>query len=550
MANIKISRNLFEKEIGKLDEEMQTKIAMFGTTLEGFDDNEIELEIFPNRPDLLSYQGFKRGFLGFLGKKTGLRDYKIKSSGEKLIVDKSLPKQWPYAFACIVKGLKFDDQKIKEVIDIQEKLGSTLLRKRKKGGIGLYPLEKINFPVKFKGMHPNEIKFVPLEAKAEMTGRQILSRHPTGRDYAHVCKDWDKFPIFIDNSGKIMSMPPIINSHLMGKIDQTTTEVFVESTGNDFNTVLKALIIIVTALGDMGGKIYSIDCIQQNGKKAPVPDLTPEKMRLTIENCKKLLGIDLKEKQVIGLLEKMGYNAKKIKQGIEANVPAWRTDVLHEHDLIEDVAIAYGYDKFIPELPKISTVGEEDSKEIKKRKISQILVGLKMLEVNNYHLTTVNDQFKNLSIKKDRLIEVEESKSEYSLLRQDLLHYLLKIFRQNVDSEYPQKIFELGRVFELDSEGKTETGIIEKENLSIAIADPKTGFTEIKQILDLVMRQLDIEYKLEESESPYFIIGRCAKLIVGDKEVGHIGEIHPRILNNLKIKMPVSALEICLDSLF
>ena len=68
MANIKISRKSFEKDIGKLDEKMQTKIAMFGTTLEAFDDDEIELEIFPNRPDLLSYQGFKRGFLGFFGR--------------------------------------------------------------------------------------------------------------------------------------------------------------------------------------------------------------------------------------------------------------------------------------------------------------------------------------------------------------------------------------------------------------------------------------------------------------------------------------------------
>ena len=77
MANIKFSRKVFEKEIGKLDERMQDRIAMFGTPLESFDDNEIELEIFPDRPDMLSYQGFKRAFLGFLGKNTGLKKYKL-----------------------------------------------------------------------------------------------------------------------------------------------------------------------------------------------------------------------------------------------------------------------------------------------------------------------------------------------------------------------------------------------------------------------------------------------------------------------------------------
>ena len=65
MANITLNRKLFEKEIGKLDEKMQERIAMFGTPLEKFDDENIEIEIFPNRPDLLSYQGFKRSFLVF-----------------------------------------------------------------------------------------------------------------------------------------------------------------------------------------------------------------------------------------------------------------------------------------------------------------------------------------------------------------------------------------------------------------------------------------------------------------------------------------------------
>ena len=62
MANIKFDKKTFEKEIGKLTEEMQNKVALFGTTVESLTDEEVELEITPNRPDLLSYQGFKRSF--------------------------------------------------------------------------------------------------------------------------------------------------------------------------------------------------------------------------------------------------------------------------------------------------------------------------------------------------------------------------------------------------------------------------------------------------------------------------------------------------------
>ena len=77
MAIVTFSKKTFEKEIGKLDEKMQEKIALFGTPVENVDNKEVQIEIFPNRPDLLSYQGFKRAFLAFTGKKSGLVKYKL-----------------------------------------------------------------------------------------------------------------------------------------------------------------------------------------------------------------------------------------------------------------------------------------------------------------------------------------------------------------------------------------------------------------------------------------------------------------------------------------
>jgi len=134
MANIKFPRKVFEKEIGKLDEKMQNKIAMFGTTLESFNDEELEIEVTPDRPDILSYHGFKRAFLGFLGKKKGLKHYKLNKPDKDYAVkiDSSVKDVRPYTACAIVKGLKFDDEKIKEIIDIQEKLHATIGRKRKK----------------------------------------------------------------------------------------------------------------------------------------------------------------------------------------------------------------------------------------------------------------------------------------------------------------------------------------------------------------------------------------------------------------------------------
>ena len=536
MASAIFPRKTFEKEIGKLDEKMQNRIAMFGTPLERFDDNEVEIEVFPNRPDLLSYHGFKRSFLAFLGKETGLKNYKVNKPEKDYIIkiDSSLKDIRPYTACAIVRGLKFDDDKIKEMIDIQEKLHQTLGRKRKKLAIGIYPMEKIKLPITFKAMEPDKIKFIPLEMDREMSGLQILQRHPTGREYAHLLAGKPKFPVFIDANNNILSMPPIINSHLTGKVREETTDVFVECSGFDFQSLSKCLNILVTNLADMGGKIYQME-LHYKDKKI-TPNLNPEKMKVDVKNVNELLGLELKEKEVKTSIEKMGHNYNK---GI-VETPAWRTDMLHEVDLIEDVAIAYGYGNFIPEIPEVATTGEESKKEIIKRKIAEILSGLNMLEISNYHLTTKREQFRNMAVPEEKIIEVENSKTDYNILRKDLTHYLLKVLSENVDSEYPQRIFELGKVFKPE----------ETENLSLAIAP--ANFTEARQILEYLFRMLNQEIKIEEPEKipNHFIEGRTAEIKIKEKTIGFLGEIHPKILKNWKIKMPVSLFEMNLEEIF
>jgi len=550
MAIITIPKKQFEKEIGKLDEKMQDRIAMFGTPIEEIGEKEIQIEVFPNRPDLLSYQGFKRSFLAFLGKKTGLKKYKINKPEKnyKIIIDSSVKDVRPYTACAIVKGLKFNDEKIKEVVEIQEKIHATLGRKRKKIAIGLYPLEKIKLPITFKALEPDKIKFVPLEANKEMSGLQILQKHPTGIEYASLLAGKAKFPIFIDSDKNILSMPPIINSQLTGKITEDTKDIFIECSGFDFEILKKTLNIIVTALADMGGKIYQMEIKYKNTKITP--ELTNEKMKISLENTNKHLGIKINEKQLKQFLEKMGHNYNK---GV-VEIPAWRADILHEVDLIEDVAIAYGYENFIPKIPEISTMGKENQKETIKKKISEILIGLNMLELSNYHLTNQKDQFKKMGVQEKEFIQVEESKTDYTILRKDLTHYLLKIISENTDSEYPQSIFEIGKVFELKED------VNETENLAAAIAPG--NFTQIKQVIEYLFRMTDIKIKFEAPEEfpSYFIGGRCAEIFLVDNSseksedknsrIGFIGEVHPKILKNWKIKMPVALFEISLEEIF
>lgn len=542
MTNVTFNRKEFESLLGKkINKEIEEKISLFGTPLERLDENEIEIEIFPNRPDLISIQGYLRGFKAFLNKDIGLKKYKIQKpeSNYKVKIASSVKDIRPFTACAIAKNLKFDDGKIKSLIDLQEKLHFTLGRDRKKLAIGIYPLEKITLPITYEARDPKKIKFIPLEMDREMDGFQILSSHTTGRAYAHLLEGKKEFPVFSDAKGKILSMPPIINSHETGKVSLETKEVFVECSGFDLELLQKTLNILVTTLAEMGGQIYQMNLDYVN-KKIQTPDLNPQKMKISLENVNKRLGLELKEKDLEELLPKLGYDYKNKV----IYCPAWRTDILHEVDIIEDVAIAYGYDKITPKIPNVSTIGEESSISILKKEISELLIGLNLTEISTYHLIKKEEADINSITDK---IELENSKTEYKYLRPNLLIPGLRILSENKDNEYPQEIFEIGTVFSVDKKNRSETGIQERENLCILICPG--NFTKIKQILNYLTKNFSKNYSLEEGTFQEFIDGRAANIIINGKDIGYLGEIHPETLRSWGIKMPVAVIEFDISSI-
>ena len=536
MPTVKLNKKVFENLVGKKLplEKLKDRISMLGTDLDDIKGNEISVEIFPNRPDMLSEQGFARAFSSFIGVKTGLREYKVNKSNYIINIHKSTKSIRPYTSCAVVKNLKLDDEKIREIIQIQEKLHTTLLRNRKKGAIGIYPMEAIKFPIDYLALKPNEIKFQPLESKKQLTGLQILQQHPTGREYAHLLEGKKLFPIFRDANNEILSMPPIINSEKTGKVSKNTKEVFIECSGFDLNTQNACINIIVTALSEMGGTIYETKV--KYDKPIITPNLKPTKWKIDINYINKRLGLELKENQIKTLLEKMGFGYQKGK----VLVPAYRADIMHQVDFMEDIAIAYGYENFKAEIPNVATIGKEDPFEIKKRKISEILSGLNLLECDTYNLTNENNQNTKMNTSLS-LIELENSVSEeYNVLRAWVIPSLLEILKENKQYDYPQNIFTIGRIFKKQSE---------QDRLAVTLCDASANFTKIKQTFDFLMRMLDLKYEIKETEHPSFIPGRVARILVNKKEVAYLGEIHPKILQNFDLEFPVAAFELNLSEL-
>ena len=90
---------------------------------------------------------------------------------------------------------------------------------------------------------------------------------------------------------------------------------------------------------------------------------------------------------------------------------------------------------------------------------------------------------------------------------------------------------------------------LQKNNLCVLITHSKTGFTEIKSVLDTLFSNINVEYTLKIKKNSSFIEGRCGEVIVNKKAVGIIGEVHPELLVNFNLENPVAVFEINADAL-
>ena len=565
MPTITLNRKVFEKLVGKRlkDEQLKDRISMLGTDLESLTSEEIHVEIFPNRPDLLSEQGFARAFASFIGVKPGLATFTVHTSRQskyEVIIDASVASVRPYTVCAVVKNLKLTDEAIREIIQIQEKLHVTYCRNRKKGAIGIYPMEKIHFPITYFAADPKSISFRPLEASCAMQAHTILTNHPTGKEYGSLLEGEKNFPFFRDAKGNILSMPPIINSHEVGKVTTATTDVFIECSGFDYQVLSVCLNMVVTALADLGGDIYGVLLVSSDTPKkkslskssksssTPVanpsyplisPSLEPSRMLLDSAYVNKRLGLNLTVNQQHELLARMGFG----RVGNDVLIPAYRADILHQVDLVEDIAIAYGYEHFTEEIPKVATIGEETTLAKLSRIIASLLTGLGFQELYTYSLT--NKQA--LTSIGESPIELANSISEeYDALRSTLISSLLSTLKQNRNHEYPQRVFDIGTVFHKDA--SESTGIKETTRLGVALCGELADFTRIKQVLDYLFTNLDVLYTIKESSHPTMIPGRIGAVTFSftdtEKKQGIIGEIHPQTLQDYGLEYPVALFEI------
>lgn len=535
-------------------EEIEETLKDLGMDLKGVSedkDPELKIEITAEKMDMVSTVGVARAIRHYRGISKSLPVFDVSPAKTKLIVEKSVEGIRPKTVAAILRDVPMSEEFLDEMIEIQEKMHESFARGRKKAAIGIYPMDEIEFPITYKAEKGEDIVYRPLESETEMNANEILEKHDTGKKYAHLLNGFNMYPVFRDAKGDVLSMPPIINSHKTGRVEPHHKNLFIECSGSNMNLLDNVLKVLVTTFMEMGAKAEKISVEYHDGFVYEI-DLENREDEITLDFINKLIGIDIKKDQIKDYLNKVQYDVKNIEGNkITVLIPPYRSDVWHDVDIADDVARGYGYNNITPKFPNISSIGETLPISDFREKFTQILIQSGFLELYTYILASTKTQFDKMCLdeKNYEYIRINDSAEQgINMCRIMILPENLESLHINRKNTYPQKIFENG--FTLQADNSVDTKARNESHLSISIADPKSNYTQIKSILDMIMNLMEIEFSLERSEYEFLIKGRQAKIFVKGEDVGFIGEIYPQVLDNFGILVPVSSIELNLQKIF
>lgn len=526
--------------MGAKREEIMARMAMMGADIgKSNEEDYVDVEFFPDRPDLYSSEGVARALQGFLEIKVGLPSYSIRPGEIRLKVDSSVEGVRPFIGCAVVRDLQFSDPAIESLMDLQEDLHWGLGRNRRKVAIGVHDISRVVPPFTYFAADPS-FEFVPLDFDQSLSMREILRRHPKGVSYASILEGFDRYPLITDANGNVLSFPPIINGELT-RVRDDTRDLFIDVTGTD-PIVYSALNIVVAALAERGGRIESVRVERPEGDLT-LPDLSPATWKVLVDDANGLIGFDLSPQELAACLEKMRFGVRVQGRELEVLVPAYRADIMHPWDIFEDAAKGYGYDRLLPKLPKTVTVGDPHPLETRKSDLREIMVGLGYLETMPFTLTSEKVNFEKMRRPGQDLeiTRVLHPISElHAMVRTSILPSLLEIFAINQHHPLPQRIFALGDVL---ASGRT------RQDLAAASIHSSADFAEVRSVVDALARELSIEPEIAVSEDGAFLDGRGGDLLVGGTRVGSFGELHPLVLQSFGLDQPAVGLELRWDQL-
>jgi len=544
------------------------RLPLLGTDIDRCDEETLDIEIFPNRPDLLSAETLSLAMRGFLHNQATLTEESLDESGIELTVEPELASIRPIILGAVVRGLEMQDDEdmdafIKQLMDHQEKLHFALGRGRRRASIGVHDLSTLHPPFTVKAVERSHA-FTPLAMDASMTIEEILTVHPKGLDYAHLLEGMDRVPIIEDSKGAVLSFPPIING-AQTTVQSSTRDLFIDVTGWDRRACESCLMLVALQAKERGGTIETVRITDCNGQEENLPNWKPVHHRVPARLVKTILGRELEDEELTTAMIRMGGRftgrspaspqeisddgtmqyASKGEDMLGFDMPRWRFDLLHPVDIVEDLAIGHGYEDLGSDVPKAPMNAIPRADDHLRRRIRTSMQGMGFMQIQSLTLSNDEDQFDRMRWKPFNAITriTNPITLEHTMMRHFLLPGLLRLLATNRHHDLPQSVYELGTVVR-DHKNM--------DRLAFLTAERSGGFAAIRGRIQAFLRDIGAENVVIEAlpanEGPW-LAGRAARVLIDGEWVGCFGEIDPSISQTFELLVPLNGAEFDVEAL-
>ena len=557
LDEVTTEQQMFENEQKKSGEHLSKEILY-------------KIEVAANRYDLLCLEGLALALGVFLGKKT-MPVYKplnvLPESDRQLIVE-DVEEVRPIGLAAILRGINFTDDTLRGFMELQDKLHNNICRGRKLVSMGTHDLDTIKGPFYYRALPKKDINFVPLNRTESVDGdglMKLLKDDPKLGKYLYLLDGFDKYPVMMDSNNVIMSLPPIINSQHT-KMTLNTHNVFIDITGLDFTKceiVLNTLVAMFSVYCKDQFTVEEVKVVNKKNNESKIyPDLKPRVFKANVDYLKTISGIkDIVPDEILKQIKKMELDGKILNEKeIEVSCPITRSDILHECDIAEDLAIAYGYNNIIKTITPTNCYGRQQPYNKLADLFRHEMAMGGYVEFLTMALLSEKDLFTNMLKKPDDLTaKIFYSKcKDFEYIRSSLIPGILKCVEANKSNQLPYKIFEISDVVLVDKDN--EVGAANRRKLCFSYTNSVSSMETVQGMVDLLMKKIGLvfhekndvkkRYVIKPSNDPVFFPDRQAEIFIQDDiKIGIYGIIHPKVLKNFNIKNPVTLCEIDLQTI-
>jgi phenylalanyl-tRNA synthetase beta chain len=569
-----------EKELGLSDDaaglmELSTDIPL-GTPLSealGLDDVVFELEITPNRPDCLSLIGVAREIRAETGNPLKLPTVDLQESGINIrdltSVTIGAPDLCPRYAARVIQGVKVTESPAW----LQQRLESV--------GIGVINniVDATNFVLMEYGQPLHAFDYHKLAENRIVVRRARDNEQITALD--EVARELTSDMLVIADAEKPVALAGIMGGY-DSEITETTCDVLLESAyfnplsiratakalgisteasyrferGADPGAVLAALDRAAQLIAELTGGTICDGIVDVYPGQQPLTEI-----QLRPERVNFVLGTTIEAAEMVQILDRLGFDVDATGKVYQVVVPTFRSDVTREIDLIEEIARVYGYDNIPTTLPKGDIpVPAPTPKTEARRRIKHFLLAAGMMEAVNYSFCDPNC-FDKIRLNADdplrNTLQLRNPLSpEMSVLRTTLTPGLLENAQHNRNHQIDTiALFEIGGVFVHDGEEKEPervTGVLAGQIGEGVYSDPyrHPDFFDIKGLVEGMLEVCGVvDWTLQKTDAPTFHPGRNAEVLLGNRQIGFFGEVHPEVLENYDLPYKAYLFEFDLEGL-